>query len=113
MNVPALRHALKAGALRELDVYFAERITRNLESGRDDVALAAAMVSHAVGEGDVCVDLAQQSGQSILANENFAGAYGTQIMGRLAEHIPQIRNSRSPRRSRRPPGRGCDPSTCF
>jgi exodeoxyribonuclease V alpha subunit len=73
MNVPALRLALKAGALRELDVYFAERVTRHLEQGRDDVALAAAMVSHAVGEGHVCVDLAQQAAQSILSNENFTG----------------------------------------
>ena len=73
MKVPALRLALKAGALRELDVYFAERITRHLEQGREDVALAAAMVSHAVGEGHVCLDLAQQAGQMMLGSENFSG----------------------------------------
>lgn len=73
MSVSALRRALNAGTLRELDVYFAERITRHLEQGRDDVALAAAMVSHAVGEGHVCVDMAQQADKLNFRNESFSG----------------------------------------
>ena len=73
MRVPALRQALAAGALRELDVYFAERITHGLGQGRDEVALAAAMVSHALGEGHVCVDLEQQASRSLFGNENCSG----------------------------------------
>jgi len=73
MSASALRKALNAGALRELDVYFAERITRHLNQNRDNVALAAAMVSQAVGEGHVCVDMLQQADKLILGNDSFTG----------------------------------------
>ena len=89
MKVAGLRHALKSGALRELDVYFAERVTRRLEQDRDEVALAAAMVSHAVGEGHVCVDLAQRAGRAVLGSENYAGI---QAPG-LEAWMQQLQNS--------------------
>lgn len=73
MSIPVLRQALLSGALRHLDVYFAERLTENVEQGRGNVALAAALVSNSVGGGHVCLDLKRAAGKLMLASESFSG----------------------------------------
>ena len=46
-----------AGALTDLDVHFARFLARLAGSASPELALAAALASHATGEGHVCVDL--------------------------------------------------------
>ncbi len=52
-----LNAAVTAGALRAVDVQFADHMARLAGGDDPHLLLAAALVSHRVGEGDVCVDL--------------------------------------------------------
>ncbi|USF87223.1 exodeoxyribonuclease V subunit alpha [Candidatus Endoriftia persephone] len=89
MSGTGMREALAAGSLRELDLYFAERLTANLQQGRELVAIAAALVSHAVGEGDVCVDLAKHAEQRLFVTEGFSGVAAPP----LADWLQQLADS--------------------
>ena len=59
MNRKEMQPLLDQGIFREIDIHFARFITRL--SGDDDPALffAAALLSRAAGEGDVCFDLSE------------------------------------------------------
>ncbi len=89
MSIPVLRQALAVAALRQIDVYFAERLTADIEQDRDSIALAAALVSNAVGEGHVCLDLAPEAGRLVLVGEGFRGIQTAE----LSLWIQQIRAS--------------------
>lgn len=54
-----LRQAVAQGMLRAVDLHFARRMEALAGGDAPDLLLAAALVSHRVGEGDVCLDLEQ------------------------------------------------------
>jgi exodeoxyribonuclease V alpha subunit len=58
-----------AGAISDLDRGFARLMARLTGSGDGALTLAAALVSRASVEGDICLDLARLAGGSILAAE--------------------------------------------
>jgi exodeoxyribonuclease V alpha subunit len=58
-----------AGAITDLDRGFARLMARLAGSGDVALALAAALVSRASAEGDICLDLARLAGGSIFAGE--------------------------------------------
>ena len=59
-----------AGAISDLDRGFARLMARLTGSGDGALTLAAALVSRASVEGDICLDLARLAGGSILANRS-------------------------------------------
>ena len=58
-----------AGAISDLDRCFARLMARLAGSGDGALALAAALMSRASAEGDICLDLARLAGGSISAGE--------------------------------------------
>ena len=52
-----LRRAVARGALRAVDFYFARRLEALAGGEAPELLLAAALASHRVGEGDVCLEL--------------------------------------------------------
>jgi exodeoxyribonuclease V alpha subunit len=48
---------LQKGLLSEIDIYFAKFISRFSKDHDPDIFLAAALVSHATGSGDICLNL--------------------------------------------------------
>jgi exodeoxyribonuclease V alpha subunit len=62
MSLEPLQQAVRTGRLRPVDLQLARRLA-DLGGGRTpEFLLAAALVSHRVGEGDVCLDLADCAG---------------------------------------------------
>jgi exodeoxyribonuclease V alpha subunit len=55
--IPSIENLFEAGSLNELDVYFAEATCRVAGEDEPLVALGAALVSHATGQGHICVSL--------------------------------------------------------
>ena len=66
VTIDALR---SAGILSPLDEHFARAMARIGGDPREEVVLAAAMASHQVGHGHVCLDLAQLTAMRALYNE--------------------------------------------
>jgi len=60
----------KARALSPLDAHFARAMGRIAGEAREEVLLAAAMVSQHVSRGDVCLDLAQLAGMPALLDDD-------------------------------------------
>ena len=60
-----------AGALTALDVGFARTLDRITRGEKWEVALAAALASRAVGEGNVCADLRALAGNPVRATEGL------------------------------------------
>jgi len=56
------------GLLNEIDIHFAKFIGRFSATDDPDIRLAAALVSHVTGKGDVCLDL-DSTGQKIFSDE--------------------------------------------
>lgn len=68
-----LKAAVAQNALRSVDYQFARRMAA-LAGGEDPLLLlAAALVSHRVGEGDVCLDLASCAAYPVFGFEGPAG----------------------------------------
>jgi exodeoxyribonuclease V alpha subunit len=57
-----LKMAVSLGLLRNLDLYFAGEMFRLDASSNELLMLPAALASHAIGDGDVCLDLAAVAG---------------------------------------------------
>lgn len=55
----------RSGLLTEIDIHFARFITGLSGSNDQDIFLAAALVSNAVGNGNVCFDLALAAGKAL------------------------------------------------
>jgi len=68
-----LKACVEAGAPRAFDFYFARWLCRTAGEENDAVALAAALVSWRVSEGDVCVDLSRYAG-GVLFKEGHDGS---------------------------------------
>ena len=69
MNAELVDSLHAAGAISDLDRCFARLMARLAGSGDGALALAAALVSRASAEGDICLDLARLAGGSISAGE--------------------------------------------
>ena len=70
MNPTTIHRFYSEGLLAEIDVFFARFITDLAEDDDPAVFLAAALVSKACGDGDICLDLNDLSGKLILKQEN-------------------------------------------
>jgi len=98
-----LRRAVAQGMLRALDLHFARRMEALAGGDAPELLLAAALVSHRVGEGDVCLDLKRcrelpllhdagdTGGLWVSAPEVWNDALGTcSVVGRPGGRTPLI-----------------------
>ena len=53
-----------------LDSHFANFIARLAQTNSPEVVLAAALVSHKTGEGNICLDLAEYAGKILPLNSH-------------------------------------------
>jgi len=58
LNRNTLKNLLKQGLLSEIDIHFAQFISGLSAEHDSDIFLAAALISHATGKGDICLNLA-------------------------------------------------------
>jgi exodeoxyribonuclease V alpha subunit len=70
MKKAVIRGLLTKGLLSEIDVHFAKFITGFSGNKDADIFLAAAMLSHATGSGDICLDLAKTAGKSLMGKQD-------------------------------------------
>jgi len=68
-----LRRAVAQGMLRAVDLHFARRMEALAGGDTPELLLAAALVSHRVGEGDVCLDLEQCRELPLLHGDGDTG----------------------------------------
>ena len=64
-----LQSAVRSGALRAVDLQLARRLEALAGGEAPELLLAAALVSHRVGEGDLCLDLARCDELPLLRGE--------------------------------------------
>ena len=64
-----LRRAVAHGMLRAVDLHFARRMEALAGGDAPELLLAAALASHRVGEGDVCLDLGRSREFSLLRGD--------------------------------------------
>lgn len=102
-----LRQAVGLGTLRAVDVQFARRMETLTGGDAPELLLAAALASHRVGEGDVCVDLGACDKFSFFHAEGPGSAPGPppagpwvdalrqrSVVGRPGERAPLILDDR-------------------
>ncbi len=92
----------KQGQLTQLDVSFAQLMCRLSASESDELAWAAAWVSHATANGHVCLDLTCEAGRKIYLGdavgfvtlpdykEWVAALQGQSVVGRPGEYCPLV-----------------------
>ena len=68
-----LRLAAAAGELRPLDLWFARRMCHLAGNEDPALVLAAALTSQRVGQGDVCLDLAEYAGSPLFPEHREIG----------------------------------------
>jgi exodeoxyribonuclease V alpha subunit len=84
-----LEAARREGLLSDLDLQFARFVMRLGPHDPPEVALAACLVSHATGDGHVCIDLAASAGRPLLTLGD-----GTRIVAPpLARWVEALRGS--------------------
>ncbi|MEK8088869.1 exodeoxyribonuclease V subunit alpha [Thermithiobacillus plumbiphilus] len=64
--------AASRGLIRSLDLHFARTLERLADGRSEALSLGACLVSHQVGLGHVCVDLAQLAGRPLFGSESQA-----------------------------------------
>ncbi|MGD9237876.1 MAG: hypothetical protein PVF09_14425, partial [Desulfobacterales bacterium] len=74
MNKAVIKDLQMKGLLSAIDVHFAGFIGEYATDGDSDLFLAAGLVSHAVGQGNICLDLTAVAGKSLMdgQGERFA-----------------------------------------
>ena len=65
LNPDAIKSLVQKGLLSEIDIHFAKFISGFSIPEDPDIFLAAAMVSHATGNGDICLNLEAAAGNSL------------------------------------------------
>jgi exodeoxyribonuclease V alpha subunit len=98
-----LQKAVNLGALRAVDLQLARRLEALAGGDAPELLLAAALVSHRVGEGDVCLDLAGGAELPLFRTQGLAGVprppsapdwvralRGCAVVGRPGESAPLI-----------------------
>ena len=71
LHANIINSLLKQGLLSEIDIHFARFITGLSPDHDGDIFLAAALVSHATGQGDICMDLAAVAGKPLTGTKDF------------------------------------------
>ena len=71
LNQNVKNSLLKKGLLTEIDFHFARFITDFSPEHDSDIFLAAALVSHATGQGDICLDLDSIAGNLLDGTQDF------------------------------------------
>ena len=66
-----IKSLLKKGLLSEIDIHFAQFIIGFSPDHDADIFLAAALVSHATGQGDICLNLDTAAGQLLTGTQDF------------------------------------------
>lgn len=66
MSLGALREAVAAGRLRDVDLHLASTLVELAGGDSPELRLAAALVSHHTGQGHVCLDLASIAGKPVF-----------------------------------------------
>ncbi len=102
-----LLQAVVRGALRAVDLQFARRMETLAGGDAPELFLAAALASHRVGEGDVCVDLGRCGELSLFREPGLAGAvrppaadvwaaalHRRSVVGRPGEPAPLVLDQR-------------------
>ena len=59
----------QSGYFSEIDIHFARFVTRRSKGAEPNPYLAAALVSHASGDGDVCLDISAMAGRYLERSE--------------------------------------------
>lgn len=103
-----LRKAVDLGALRPVDLQLARRLEALAGGDAPELLLAAALTSHRVGEGDVCLDLADCAELPLFRTQGLAGVprppsapdwaralRGRAVVGRPGETAPLILDDRN------------------
>jgi exodeoxyribonuclease V alpha subunit len=67
----AIKHLRKNGQLSEIDIHFARFVTGLSPDHDSDIFLAAALVSHATGRGDICLALDAVAGHLLSGTQDF------------------------------------------
>lgn len=102
-----LQTAVDQGALRAVDLQLGRRLETLAGGSAPELLLAAALVSHRVGEGDVCLDLGRCDELPLFRAEGAAGRLrpplvsdwvaalrGRELVGRPGERAPLILDDR-------------------
>jgi len=71
LNRNTIKNLLKKGLLSEIDIHFARFITGLSPDHDPDIFLAAALVSHATGKGDICLNLDTAAGKQLSGTQDF------------------------------------------
>lgn len=87
-----LRELAAAGLIRQLDYQLAV-VLGELGEQREGVLLAAALVSHGLGRGDVCVDLAAAAATPLFAGEQASSGVPPLIAPDLEPWLAELRDS--------------------
>ncbi len=89
-----LLQCYQAGLITALDYHFAKFIAAQAGEEADEVILAAALVSHYAGQGDVCVQLGRFAGKALFGSEVAPGLTPL-IAPRLARWRMALRAARA------------------
>jgi len=108
MNPKDIQFLLNHGFFSELDIHFADLMTRLSVKADEDVFLAASLVSRATGEGHVCLDLSTVEGRPLITDESRADGFvcpglgawrkkldSSRVVGRPGDYKPLILDDRS------------------
>ena len=71
IDLDIIKNLRKNGLLNEIDIHFADFIAGSSAAKDPDVFLAAALVSHATGTGDICFDLEKAAGHQLSGTKDF------------------------------------------
>lgn len=79
-----LKQAVGPAGLRNVDYYFAEYLQALDDAADPLLPLAAALVSHMIGNGNTCLDLTRIADQRVLTREDGSGGLDVPSAERLA-----------------------------
>jgi hypothetical protein len=69
--IEALRELHQSGLITDLDWYFARFLQQQAARDSDYLALAAVLVSRAIAQGDVCIDLGALAAKRIVFEDTL------------------------------------------
>jgi len=82
-----IKNLRQNGLLSEIDIHFAKFITDFSADKDPDIFLAAALVSHATGTGDICFNLETAAGHLFSGTKDFKKAFEYPDLGNWLEKL--------------------------
>lgn len=82
-----LKQAVGPAGLRNVDYYFAEHLQAIDDAADPLLPLAAALVSHTIGNGNTCLDLTRIADQRVLMREDGSGGLDVPSVNRLVDAL--------------------------